>query len=66
MTCDHIFFLMVFMYQKLFDVVCNWTNAKGKNKDDQKEIGYVETKHFVGLIMLIGNYKFNNENVLQL
>lgn len=58
------FFFMMFTYQKLFDIVYNWRNAEGKDKDDQEEIGYVEMKQFVGLIMLIGNYKFNNENVL--
>ena len=58
------FFFMMFTYQKLFDIVYNRRNAEGKDKDDQEEIGYVEMKQFVGLIMLIGNYKFNNENVL--
>ena len=54
------------MYQKLFGVVCDWTHAEGKDKDDRKAIGCVGMKRFVGLIMLISNYKFNNENVLQL
>lgn len=59
---------MVFIYQILFHIVCNKTTAegKGKDKDDWKEIDYVEMKQFIVLITLIGNYKFNNENVLQL
>lgn len=50
------------MYQNLFDIVCNWTNAEGK--DDQKEIDDVEMKLFSGLIMSIGNYKYNNKKML--
>lgn len=61
MTYDHIFFFFVGFY---VPNICNQTavESKGKDKDDRKEIDYVEVKQFIGLIILIGNDIFNNEN----
>lgn len=53
-----IFFLFGFYVPN----ICNQTAVESKGKDKDDEIDYVEVKQFIGLIILIGNDIFNNEN----
>lgn len=68
-TCNSIpSSCVLFAYHSLSGMVCKRTNAEGRCVYESywKEIDDVEMKKFIGLTILIGVCKSNNENVLQL
>ena len=58
----------LFFRDKLLEKVRNWTNAEGLlvYKDKWAAIDQFEFDKFLGVAILIGVYKSNNENVAQL
>ena len=58
----------LFFRDKLLEKARNWTNAEGLlvYKDEWVAINQSEFDKFLGVVILIGVYKSNNENVAQL
>ena len=57
----------LFFRDKLIEKVRNWTNAEGLlvYKDKWVAINQLEFDKFWGVVIPIGVYKLNNENVAQ-
>ena len=57
----------LFVRDKLLEKVRNWTNAEGLlvYKDKWVAINQLKFEKFWGVVILIGGYKSNNENVAQ-
>eukprot|EP00106_Octopus_bimaculoides_P023046 XP_014790488.1 PREDICTED: piggyBac transposable element-derived protein 4-like [Octopus bimaculoides] len=68
-SCDNIeIYFTIFMRQNHLEVIRKWTNIEGQvvYKDKEKEINHSELKIFIGLIIMIGVYKFKYEHATQL
>ena len=59
---------ILFLRQPLMDTVCKWTNAEGElvyNKE-WKTVKTEDLKRFIGVTILVGDYKSKSENIIQL
>ena len=58
----------LFFRNTLLDKICDWTNAEGLlvYKENWTAIDQSEFDKFLGVVILIGVYKSNSENVAQL